>query len=131
MRFAMDLRLSAHELEGLALLERTCSRQISVVNDIFSWSKELLASQKSQAEGSSLCTAVKVMADETGLEIEAAKRVLWVLTREWESVYDQLAREIEQSAPSESVMRYLTGLRFQMSGNEEWSRTTLRYHDLE
>ena len=130
MRFVMDLHLTGRELEAMAPLERICARQISVVNDIFSWDKELLASQKSHAEGSSLCTAVKVMADETGLGIGAAKRVLWALTREWEAAFDRLVGDIEQTQPSEAMILYLAGLKFQMSGNEEWSRTTLRYHDI-
>lgn len=64
-------------------LERNCSKQISVVNDIYSWEKELEASKTGHKEGSALCSAVKVLANSTSLDIEASKRVLWSMVREY------------------------------------------------
>lgn len=127
----MGLHLSASELAFLAPLERNCSKQISVVNDIFSWEKEVRAAQTGHQEGSALCSAVKVLADETNLSIDASKRVLWSMIREWELVHEELVVELKQADCSEAVRDYMKGLEYQMSGNEQWSRTTLRYINLE
>ena len=110
-------------------LERNCSKQISVVNDIYSWEKELKASKTGHREGAALCSAVKVVAEETNLSFDAAKRVLWSMTREWERTHDELAAE-QLTAPaglSQNAHDYIKGLEYQMSGNELWSNTTLRY----
>ena len=109
-------------------LEQNCSKQISVVNDIYSWEKELKASQAAHHhEGAVLCSAVKVLAKETSLSIQASKRVLWSMTREWELVHDEMvAAQLARNVRSE-VEQYMKGLEYQMSGNELWSTTTLRY----
>ncbi|OCL11144.1 Aristolochene synthase [Glonium stellatum] len=131
MRFSMDIHLSAGELESMAPLERNCAKQISVVNDIYSWEKELHASENGHREGSALCSAVKVLADETMLDIPATKRVLWSMAREWEFVHDKMCAEKLASPEgcSRAVQDYMKGLEYQMSGNELWSKTTPRYID--
>ena len=110
-------------------LERNCSKQISVVNDIYSWEKELKASKTGHREGAALCSAVKVVAEQTHLNFDAAKRVLWSMTREWERTHDELAAELLATPAdvAQNVRDYIQGLEYQMSGNELWSRTTLRY----
>lgn len=129
MRFSMALSISHEELATLTPLEQNCSKQISVVNDIYSWEKEVYASQTGHREGSALCSAVKVLVDETKLNTHAAKRVLWSLIREWELLHDELAAQIlaNPSGCSQAVKDYIKGLEYQMSGNELWSKTTLRY----
>ncbi|KAL4961629.1 Aristolochene synthase [Aspergillus stella-maris] len=131
MRFSMALTLTPAELDTVKPLEANCSKQISIVNDICSWEKELRASQTLHQEGAVLCSAVKVLADSTGLTIESAKRVLWVMTREWEGVHETLVATLEEDGCSDAVRLYVKGLEYQMSGNERWSQTTLRYHHLE
>lgn len=129
MRFSMAIQLTPEELETMVPLERNCSKQISVVNDIYSWDKELLASLTGHEEGSALCSAVQVLSNETSMDIAASKRVLWSMVREWEFVHDQLVAE-RMASPngcSGEVKRYMKGLEYQMSGNEIWSKTTLRY----
>lgn len=121
----MGLRLSSAELDSVTALEQNCSKQISVVNDIYSWEKELQASKTGHREGSALCSAVKVLADSANLDIWASKRVLWWMVREWELVHDEMYEEMQGC--SEAVRAYAKGLEFQMSGNELWSRTTKRY----
>lgn len=131
MRFSMGLQLSTSELTSLAPLERNCSKQISVVNDIYSWEKEVRAAQTGHQEGSALCSAVKVLANETNLSTDASKRVLWSMIREWELVHEELVAEMERAGCSQAVREYMKGLEYQMSGNEQWSRTTLRYINLD
>ncbi|KAI5240138.1 hypothetical protein E4T43_06269 [Aureobasidium subglaciale] len=127
MRFSMDLHLTGEELFTMSSVEQNCSKQISVVNDIYSWEKELLASQHGHKEGSALCSAVQVLAGSAGINIEAAKRVLWAMTREWEREHDAMYNKAIAEGCSASVNAYIKGLEYQMSGNELWSRTTLRY----
>ena len=125
----MGIHLTPEELRSMTLLERNCSKQISVVNDIYSWEKELRASKTGHHEGAALCSAVKIVAEETHLNADAAKRILWSMTREWERRHDELAAEqlTGSAAMSQTVRDYIQGLEYQMSGNELWSRTTLRY----
>ena len=132
MRFSMAIDLSPKELSSMLALEQNCSKQISVVNDVYSWEKELKASQTGHKEGSALCSAVKVVASETSLSITASKRVLWSMIREWELVHDELVEQklASEDGCSQAAIDYMKGLEYQMSGNEEWSRTTLRYSDI-
>ena len=125
----MGIRLEADELAGMKALEANFSKQISVVNDIYSFEKEEQSARTGHREGAQLCSAVKVLADETNLGITATKRVLWTMVREWENVHDQLVTE-KLNGPtgcSQQAKVYMKGLEYQMSGNEQWSKTTLRY----
>lgn len=127
----MGLNMTPKELGGMTLLERNCSKQISVVNDIYSYEKELRASQSGHPEGSALCNAVTILADGTSLSIAGSKRVLWAMTREWEDVHNELVAEKVAEECSQAAKDYMKGLEFQMSGNELWSKTTPRYHKLD
>ncbi|CAG8952973.1 hypothetical protein HYFRA_00003163 [Hymenoscyphus fraxineus] len=130
MRFSMGLniesdKLTPEELETVTQVEQNCAKHLAIVNDICSWEKELAQSKKSAQEGSVLCSAVKVMADNAGLSVDAAKRVLWSMVREWEAEHEILCQKPYMQDDRKSL--YLQGLKFQMSGNESWSKTTPRY----
>lgn len=128
MRYSMELRPTASELGTLRPLERNCSKHISIVNDIYSYEKEVVAAQTGHKEGSFLCSAVKVVSTETALDVAATKRILWSLVREWELVHDAMCESmIVAGSGSQTVRDYMRGLQYQMSGNELWSRTTPRY----
>ncbi|KAJ5787198.1 Aristolochene synthase from penicillium Roqueforti [Penicillium paradoxum] len=131
MRFVMGIHLSADELERLSPLEQNYAKHLIVVNDIFSWEKELKASQLGHEEGSTLCSAVIVVATGTNLSFDAAKRILWLIVREWELVHDDFCAEMVATGCSEAMKAYMKGLEYQLSGNEMWSRTTLRYAKLD
>lgn len=132
MRYSMRLQISPDELESVRPLERNCSKHISVVNDIYSFEKEVAAAKKCHKEGGALCSSVQIMADESDLTIAASKRVLWLLCREWEAVHQRLVatREADVKKPSPAVLDYMKGLQYQMSGNEQWSHTTKRYNEV-
>ncbi|KAI3322261.1 terpenoid synthase [Xylariaceae sp. AK1471] len=125
MRYSMELRPTVEEMSVLKPLEENCSKHLSIVNDIYSYEKELLASETGHKEGSYLCSAVKVVASETGLSVAATKRVLWHMVREWELTHTDMCEAL--GAGSQTMQDYLRGLQYQMSGNELWSRTTPRY----
>ncbi|OTB04033.1 hypothetical protein M426DRAFT_59230 [Hypoxylon sp. CI-4A] len=132
MRYSMELRPTAEELAALRPLEENCSKHISIVNDIYSFEKEVIAAKTGHKEGSFLCSAVKVVATETALGISATKRVLWSMVREWELVHDAMCDALLLAASgagtnSQTVRDYMRGLQYQMSGNELWSCTTPRY----
>jgi aristolochene synthase len=130
MVFSMDLHMSSQEIEALRPMEQNCARHISVVNDIYSWEKEVRASQTGNSEGAVLCSAVRVLSEELVIGVEATKRVLWTAVREWELVHEQLHSGFLEHDVSQRVEAYAKGLEFQMSGNEQWSSTTLRYHNV-
>ena len=125
----MDLHLSRSELQSMGRLQRYCARHISAVNDITSWEKEVKASQSGHHEGAVLCSAVKVVMEELGVDVEPAKRMLWLLTREWEEIFSGIVREKSEAGCGHAVKDYMKGLEYQMSGNELWSLTTRRYSD--
>lgn len=125
MRFSMKLHLTPGELASARALEENTSKHISVLNDIYSWEKELKASREGHAEGAAVCSSVQVLADETGLAYAACKRVLWCMCREWEAVHVQLEDELKATG---ALAKYVKGLEYQMSGNERWSESTPRYH---
>jgi len=175
MRFTMSLNLRAitpqedfpadPALEPLRnhlrIIESRHAYHISIVNDIMSWEKEVRAAAADSdhhAEGAVLCNAVKVLGDGSGLSVNASKRVLWMIVREWERSFDEAAEKIsselggeqeddsntatghEKRVPKSTTLdkqdkqeihRYVEGLRLQMSGNEYWSLTTPRYNKIE
>lgn len=130
MRFVMKLELTESQLEDVKEVDLNCSKHISVVNDIYSWEKEVKQSEQSSEEGSVLCSSVKVVADECKVRVSAAKRILWSMCREWEFVHLKLVdKKLKDASPE--VVTYCKGLEYQMSGNEMWSKSTKRYVGLE
>lgn len=129
----MGLHVTPEELASVQPIEQNAAKHLSVLNDIMSWDKEYAAAQTGHPEGSALCSAVQVLADETSITYAAAKRVLWPLCREWEYEHDRLVNLRKQSSefpPSENLLQYIRGLEYQISGNEQWSMTTPRYNSL-
>ncbi|KAK2755480.1 carbonyl reductase (NADPH-dependent) ari1 [Arachnomyces sp. PD_36] len=129
MRFSMGLQVSPAELQIVEGIDGNCSKHLSVINDIYSYEKELRASKTAHAEGGALCTSVQIMADEACVAIDAAKRVLFFMCREWELCHEALVDRLRASGlQTPTLEAYIKGLEYQMSGNEQWSKTTLRYN---
>ncbi|KAF1829175.1 Aristolochene synthase in complex with 12,13 Difluorofarnesyl diphosphate [Decorospora gaudefroyi] len=129
MRFCMGLRMSTEELAIARPVDMNCSKHLSIINDIWSFEKELLASKTAHKEGGALCTGVAIFAEGAEVSTSAAKRVLYALCREWEERHKELEAEALAQRNTPELRAYLKGLEHQMSGNEMWSRTTLRYRD--
>lgn len=129
MRFSMKLQMSSLELDLCQPVERNCAKHISVVNDIYSFEKEVVAAKTGHREGGAICSSVEIMAEESALSVPASKRVLFLLCREWEITHQQLVTKIESEKFTPAVSAYTKGLEYQISGNEQWSHTTKRYHD--
>lgn len=132
MRFSMGLRVTEEELATARELEQNCSKHLSVINDIFSYEKEVKAAQTLHEEGGVLCSSVQIIANDADLSADAAKRLLLTLSREWELSHKKLVANAEngRERPSPALSAYLKGLEYQMSGNELWSRTTKRYNQV-
>ena len=74
---------------------------------------------------------VMLQAQETGTSWEAAKRVLWILCREYELEHFELVakREAAPGGCEADLKVYLDALEYVMGGNEHWSSYTQRYHE--
>lgn len=127
MRFSMGLHATVEEVDLLRPLYQNCAKHIAVVNDIWSYEKEALAAETLHPEGGVLCSAVQTLVKAAGLPPAAAKRVLYTLLREWESMHEEIAGRILEQNSTETLAAHIKGLELQMSGNEAWSRTTERY----
>ena len=126
----MDLKLPMEELASVADIEKNVGRHISIVNDIYSYEKELRTAELAHKEGGKLCNAVQIIGTELGLGVESSKQVLWSICREWEHVHEKLILARKAEGCSLSLATYVDGLEHHMSGNETWSETTRRYHDV-
>lgn len=127
MRFTMALRLPTQYLDIVRPVDRNCSKHLSVMNDIWSFEKEVLTAQTGHKEGGVLCSAVSTMSDAAEIPTDAAKRVLYSMCREWERSHERLVQEVLGKVDDDTMRAYLKGLELQMSGNETWSTSTLRY----
>lgn len=131
-RYTMNLHISVEELESVADIEENCGRHISLVNDIYSYEKEVLASRSTTQEGAILCNAVQILANQLGIGIAPVKYMLWILIREEEYRHQELVKRIMATGPecTAELQAYIHGLEYHMSGNELWSRFTKRYSQL-
>ena len=156
VRFTMCIDVPQSSLSCTSKMERYVSKHIAVVNDIYSYPKEVIAAQEGHKEGGALCTAVQILADETSLGAESASRVLWQMIREWELEFqrlcDQVLRDMDNRRDSgiktcdeiddmngfpttlenenDELKTYVGALEYLCSGNEAWSRISKRYHDI-
>lgn len=128
MRFSMKLEMPTWELDLCRPVERNCSKHISVINDIYSFEKEVAAAKSGHQEGAAVCSSVQIMSEESDLSVPGSKRVLFLLCREWEAVHQQLVTQRESDKCTPAMSAYMEGLEYQMSGNEHWSHTTKRYN---
>ncbi|KAK8872555.1 Aristolochene synthase [Apiospora arundinis] len=126
-RFAMGLALSADDLALVEPLDRIWFRHYAVMNDVWSYDKEVRQSKESREEGAVLRSSVAILCDDTQMSAEAAKRTLTYLCREWEDQHKALEKEILAKKDTPAIRQYIRGLEYQMSGNEIWSTFTLRY----
>lgn len=130
-RFSTAQHLPPKTIPLLGPIHKNYSNCITVVNDICSYAKEARASAASAEQGSALCSAVQVLADESFLPADCAKRILWSMCREWERNHERMVEELGLVGGCEGVlMEYLNGLKLQISGTEAWSLSSLRYNDL-
>ena len=135
----MDLNVSEANLEAIKDIEISYSNLGIIINDIYSFEKEVRAYSKGGMECSKVLNMVQMQALETGVSYASAKRLLWVLCREWELQHQEMVqrKEVEldlhglegKGEANEDLRVYLKGLEHVLSGNERWSEYTERYHE--
>ncbi|KAI4115647.1 MAG: hypothetical protein LQ345_003804 [Seirophora villosa] len=129
MAYGLDLRLSPSEVASITDIEESYAKLGIVVNEITSYDKEVRSFNPNQAGGGTVLNMVQTQADDTGCSVAAAKRILWVLCREWELEHLDLVarREASSDGCSDTLKAYMKGLEYIMGGNEVWSGYTPRY----
>ncbi|KAF2020313.1 terpenoid synthase [Aaosphaeria arxii CBS 175.79] len=127
MRFGMGLEMSPEELELIKPAEENCMKHVSVLNDICSFEKEVLAAKDGFDLGA-MCSSVPICMEMMDVNEEQAKRVMWEMIRAWEVRHFEIRDEILRKNPSPALAAYIKGLEYQMSGNELWSLLTPRYN---
>ena len=127
----MRLDIDEKALESVAAIEESYGKLAIVVNDIYSFDKELRLWNKKPTEGARIVNMVSQMAFDTSCSYEAAKRILWVLCREWELQHQEmvLARLNAEAGCSDDLKEYMKALEYILGGNEIWSKMSERYHE--
>ena len=130
VRYSSQLRLSSDTLKSLEQIDESYGKLGIIVNDIHSFEKELHLWNKDHKEGARLLNIVNTMSMDAGVSHATAKRILWVLCREWEIDHQEMvAKALDGKRGGDvTLQKYLKGLEYVLSGNEYWSETTERYH---
>ncbi|KAK5999161.1 Aristolochene synthase [Cladobotryum mycophilum] len=128
LRFVTDLWIPSSDSARIKVMERNYANHLAVVNDLYSLNKELRSVKVNHTEGATLINTVAVLANDGDLSLNASKRVLWAMVREWEACHDAMAGELLRDGASKDLITYAQLMRIQLSGNEFWSRYTLRYN---
>ncbi|KAL8815828.1 MAG: hypothetical protein Q9223_005076 [Gallowayella weberi] len=148
VRYAQCLHLTPDDIESTAEIHYSYGILGIIVNDILSFDKEMRAWKTEQnkiakkggkdgeaadpnasgPEGAQVLNMTLALAKDTDLDYAAAKRVLWVLCREWELRHRELVRKRKaKGGVSRDLEAYLEGLELVLGGNEWWSWYSERY----
>lgn len=124
-----DLPLTAAESALLAPLERIANYHVSIMNDVFSFEREWKAA-KTLGQGAVLVNGVRILADEMGVSVGAAKRLCFALARAWEVEFLEMAESVMSGVEGEEAVRLaraVKGIERRMTGAEGFSWRTSRY----
>ncbi|KAL4741152.1 hypothetical protein BDV11DRAFT_203750 [Aspergillus similis] len=91
-------------------IDANCLKHLSVVNDIYSYEKELHTSKAAHSEEGVLCISLQILAREADLRHQLL-----------------VAGLSAEGLETPGLAAYVERPEYQMSGNELWSQTTLRY----
>ena len=122
--------MPSETLKSLDKIDDSYGKLGIIVNDIYSFEKELYLWNESHKEGAKLLNVVHHMSIDAGVSYSTAKRILWVLCREWELDHQEMVAKVVagKGGADATLQKYLKGLEYVLSGNEYWSTTTERYH---
>ncbi|KAL8675549.1 MAG: hypothetical protein Q9168_000061 [Polycauliona sp. 1 TL-2023] len=131
LQYAQALHVTAADTESISAIFTSYALLGVTVNDILSFDKELRALRLNpDAEGASILNMTQALSNDTELNYEASKRVLWVLCREWEVKHQRMVKErLAKKDVSKDLEDYLEGMEYVLGGNEWWSWRTERYQD--
>jgi aristolochene synthase len=125
LRFGGGMNLNNYHEEAVHQLDINAARSIGIMNDIYSFEKEIQTSQASGTDIASLCSSVEVVSRECKVKADTAKDILLTICRDWERQHEALSEEIISRSPE--LSSYCTALGYLISGNEAWSKETFRY----
>jgi aristolochene synthase len=125
MCFSMSLHVTPEELALLSDLEMNAMRHVTLVNDIASYEKEILAAGKGAAHGQ-LCSAVPIVITSFGIGEQSAMRIMWETSRELELEHLRLFEAATQQCVTKALESHVKGLEYQIAGNERWNLLTPR-----
>ena len=130
VRYSARLCVSKNVLISLEAIHESYGKLGIIVNDIQSFDKELRLWNKEHKEGAKLLNLVNHMSLDAGVSHSSAKRILWVLCREWEIEHQEIVTKTvsSEAGANQIIVKYLKGLEYVLGGNEYWSETTERYH---
>ena len=131
VRYSSRLRIPSETLKTLEGIHESYGKLGIIVNDVYSFDKELHLWNQDHKEGARLLNVVNHMSMDAGVSYSTAKRILWVLCREWEIDHQEMVAQAvagKKGADATLLKKYLKGLEHVLSGNEYWSQTTERYH---
>ncbi|KAK8133580.1 hypothetical protein PG984_005592 [Apiospora sp. TS-2023a] len=128
--FAMDLPLTADDKEKTLPITWAAYGAWVLVNDYFSWDKELLAHKASGGTGV-IANAVFLYARWHSIGYEEARKMVREEIMAYEENYVRLKDEFlvaNGGAVSDNILRWFNLMDMTTSGNFAWSMTTARYH---
>ena len=126
----MDINVTPEAMNSIPEILESSYRHGITINDICSFDKEFRAWNTTRKEGAQVLNMVMRLANDTGLDWEASKRVLWYLCREWELEHIELVAKRESAEGyDEDLKTYIKALEYSLSGNEVWSMYTQRYNE--
>ena len=130
VRYSSRMRVSNETLKSLDQIHESYGKLGIIVNDIYSFEKELRLWNQDHKEGAQLLNIVNYMSMDAGVSYNTAKRILWVLCREWEIDHQEMVAKVVagKGGADATLKMYLKGLEYVLGGNEYWSETTERYH---
>ena len=130
VRYSCRIHLSEETLKSLDGMVELFDKMGMVVNDIYSFNKELYLWNKDHKEGAKMLNIVIYMSNDAEVSYATAKRILWVLCREWEIDYQDMMTKAmqEKYGSNDDVKKYIKALEYVVGGNEFWSAKTERYH---
>ena len=128
----MDFHIPSDVQNSLQVIHDSYSKLGIIVNDIESFDKERNAWETHGKEGAHMLNMVKMMAKDGAVSYEAAKRICYILVRESELEHERLVAGFLTNSDwdRESLAQYVYALGCCLGGNEVWSQTTARYHDI-
>ncbi|RDW92912.1 uncharacterized protein DSM5745_00234 [Aspergillus mulundensis] len=123
-RWAIDASIPPHEEALIRSIDANIGAQVVLVNDLFSWEKELLDAAKMDSE---VVNAVGLVMRLENVDAGAAQRMLAIKVKELEDKHVELldGKMENLSRDSKVYVRFLENM---AAGNESWSRGTARYN---
>ncbi|OJI81974.1 hypothetical protein ASPTUDRAFT_126705 [Aspergillus tubingensis CBS 134.48] len=124
LKITCEVTLSTSEMEALAPARQLYMTHISLTNDLYSYSKEVLEMK----DGGALVNGVHVLQSLLGVCPNTAKVILRNILWSIENQLDQMYDDFEQSGKfSKDQLRLFRGMVESLAGNTFYSATTYRY----